>query len=586
MCCTLTSLPMILIADSGSTKTDWRLIDGELIRSFSTRGINPYHTTPEQTERELAKLDLEGKEKEIMQVFFYGSGVANDAMRGQISEAILKRIGVHPVIQIRDDLLGVARALFQEAEGIACILGTGSNSGYYRDGEIRDKVPALGYSLGDEGSGTDIGKRLLNALHKRSLPEELRQEIIEKEGLSVDEILENVYKKPFANRYLASVTMIAGRHIDHPEIREIVRQAFDDFIVKNIFKYAGYSEHPLGFAGSVAYHFRDILVEALGRHRLRCSEVIASPIDGLVTYHTATRPEKHSDTRTLTEAPSRYDNLDKMPVRELLENINREDSTVHRAVQTIIPDIERLVEGIVPRILKGGRLFYVGAGTSGRLGIVDASEIPPTFGMPYDVVIGIIAGGDQAIRKAVEAAEDDPHGAWRDLQPFKPGPGDVLVGIAASGRTPYVIGAVRDARKAGLFTGCITCNKGTDLAREAEIPLEALVGPEFVTGSTRMKAGTAQKLILNMITTSSMIKLGRVKGNRMVDMQLTNQKLVERGSRMISEELGTGMDESRRLLLVHGSVRKVLETFDRELPPSDGTGMDQGQGPEEDMPQL
>ena len=246
------------------------------------------------------------------------------------------------------------------------------------------------------------------------------------------------------------------------------------------------------------------------------------------------------------------------------ENINREDGTVHQAVQLIIPQIEKLVDGIIPRIKKGGRLFYVGAGTSGRLGVVDASEIPPTFGVPFDIVIGIIAGGDKAIRKAVESAEDDPGGAWRDLAPFKPGKNDVVVGIAASGRTPYVIGAVQDARKEGLLTACITCNPNTRLAKAVEIPLEALVGPEFVTGSTRMKAGTAQKLILNMITTSTMIKLGRVKGNKMVDMQLTNAKLVERGSRMISEELGLDREESTRLLLLHGSVRNALSNYKQE----------------------
>jgi len=245
----------------------------------------------------------------------------------------------------------------------------------------------------------------------------------------------------------------------------------------------------------------------------------------------------------------------------LLQKINQEDSTVHKAVQAIIPQIEKLVDGIIARLMKGGRLFYVGAGTSGRLGVVDASEIPPTFGVPFDIVIGIIAGGDQAIRKAVESAEDDIQGAWRDLAKFNPGENDVVVGIAASGRTPYVIGAVQDAKKHGLLTACLTNNLNTKLAEAVDIPLEALVGPEFVTGSTRMKSGTSQKLILNMITTSTMIKLGRVKGNKMVDMQLTNAKLVERGSRMISEELGLGMDESRRVLLLHGSVRKVLDHF-------------------------
>ncbi|MCK5066869.1 MAG: N-acetylmuramic acid 6-phosphate etherase [Bacteroidales bacterium] len=267
---------------------------------------------------------------------------------------------------------------------------------------------------------------------------------------------------------------------------------------------------------------------------------------------------------SITESASKYENLDQMSVNELLQNINREDSTVHQAVHSIIPEIEKLVEGIIPRLMKGGRLFYVGAGTSGRLGVVDASEIPPTFGVPFDIVIGVIAGGDKAIRKAVESAEDDIHGAWRDLAQFKPGKNDVVVGIAASGRTPYVIGAVQDAKKQGLLTACITNNPNSKLAEAVDIPLEALVGPEFITGSTRMKSGTAQKLILNMITTSVMIKLGRVKGNKMVDMQLTNAKLVERGSRMISEELGLEPEESKRLLLLHGSVRNVLDSFKKE----------------------
>jgi len=262
-----------------------------------------------------------------------------------------------------------------------------------------------------------------------------------------------------------------------------------------------------------------------------------------------------------TESPSKYDDLEKMSVGELLGNINHEDSTVHIAVSNILPEIEKVVSTIIPRIRSGGRLFYVGAGTSGRLGILDASEIPPTFGVPYDIVIGIIAGGDKAIRKAVESAEDDEGRAWQDLQKFEPHKSDSVIGIAASGGTPYVIGAVKDARKEGLFTSCITCNENTRLASEVDIPLEAVVGPEFVTGSTRMKSGTAQKLILNMITTSVMIKLGRVKGNKMIDMQLTNQKLVDRGARMIMEELELSYDESKRLLLLFGSVREVLSNY-------------------------
>jgi len=555
---------MILIADSGSTKTDWRLIDGDKIRSMSTLGINPYHSDKAEIARELAKLDLDGNERNILQIFFYGSGVANEAMKQVIRQGLQDRVGVHPYIQVNDDLLGVARALFQTEDGIACILGTGSNSGLYQDGKISDKVPAMGYSLGDEGSGTDIGKRLVNALHKRNLSDELREAIISEEGLSMDEILDNVYQKPHANRYLASLTKIAIKHIDREEIRGIVKQAFEDFIQKNISKYKNFQEINIGFAGSVAFHFKPILDEVLQSHQLKCNRILASPMEGLVEFHHRAAAELTGLAASITESSSMYDNLEAMSVRELLENINREDGTVHQAVHLIIPQIEKLVDGIIPRIMKGGRLFYVGAGTSGRLGIVDASEIPPTFGVPFDIVIGIIAGGDQAIRKAVESAEDDFHGAWRDLARFKPGKNDTVVGIAASGRTPYVIGAVRDARKNGLLTGCITCNPDTLLAREVDVPLEALVGPEFVTGSTRMKAGTAQKLILNMITTSTMIKLGRVKGNKMVDMQLTNAKLVDRGSRMISEELGLDKEEARRLLLLHGSVRNALDNYNKE----------------------
>ena len=265
----------------------------------------------------------------------------------------------------------------------------------------------------------------------------------------------------------------------------------------------------------------------------------------------------------ITEQPSRFDHLDKMSVHELLVNINKEDETVHLAVRKVIPQIEKLVNEMLERMKQGGRLFYIGAGTSGRLGILDASEVPPTFGMPDDVVIGLIAGGDSAIRKAVESAEDDYTQAWKDLQAYNINDKDTLVGIAASGRTPYVIGGARDAREHGVLTACITCNPDTPLEKEVDIPIVAVVGPEFITGSTRLKAGTATKMILNMITTSSMIKLGRVKGNKMVDMQLTNKKLVKRGTRIIMEELGLPEKDARERLLRLGSVRRVLEEYSK-----------------------
>jgi len=248
-----------------------------------------------------------------------------------------------------------------------------------------------------------------------------------------------------------------------------------------------------------------------------------------------------------------------MQVGELLRAMNNEDKGVPLAVEKAIPAMEKLVNAIVSKMKEGGRLFYIGAGTSGRLGVLDASEIPPTYGVPHGKVIGLIAGGDVAIRKSVEHAEDDPLQAWKDLQVHNIGKLDVVIGIAASGRTPYVIGGVKSARASGLVTGCITCNLGTELAKNVDHPVEVVVGPEFVTGSTRMKSGTAQKLVLNMISTTSMIRLGHVKGNKMIDMQLTNKKLVGRGTRMIMDELGIDEESAERLLREHGSVRNVLD---------------------------
>ena len=266
----------------------------------------------------------------------------------------------------------------------------------------------------------------------------------------------------------------------------------------------------------------------------------------------------------ITESESLYDNLDQMSVRELLEGINNEDRKVAIAVGREIPKIEKLVTRIVERMRRGGRLFYIGAGTSGRLGVLDASEIPPTYGMPNTLVIGLIAGGDRPLRNPVESAEDDLDKAWEELQQYHINTNDTLVGIAASGTTPYVIGALRKARSEGILTASISCNPDSPMAAEAEIAIEPVVGPEFVTGSTRMKSGTAQKMVLNMITTSTMIKLGRVKGNRMVNMQLTNQKLVDRGTRMIMEELRLDYEQSKNLLLLHGSVREAIDSYHRE----------------------
>lgn len=262
----------------------------------------------------------------------------------------------------------------------------------------------------------------------------------------------------------------------------------------------------------------------------------------------------------ITEQNSNYQNLEKMSVKELLTNINKEDNKVPKAVEAEIEHISNFVEKALVRMKSGGRLFYIGAGTSGRLGIVDASECPPTFGVSHDLVIGIMAGGDKAMRKAVEFAEDDLAQGWKDLEDFHIGSMDSLVGIAASGTTPYVLGAIETARKKGILTAGISCNPGSPLAVLAECPITPVVGPEFVTGSSRMKAGTAQKLVLNMISTSLMIGLGRVKGNKMVDMQLSNNKLVDRGARMIQEQLGVDYEKALELLKEYGSVRNAVDS--------------------------
>ncbi|MEZ4793809.1 MAG: N-acetylmuramic acid 6-phosphate etherase [Gelidibacter sp.] len=267
-----------------------------------------------------------------------------------------------------------------------------------------------------------------------------------------------------------------------------------------------------------------------------------------------------SFTKT-TEQDSIYNHLEQMGINELLANINKEDQTVPLAVKKAIPQIERLVEQIVTKLKSGGRLFYIGAGTSGRLGIVDASECPPTFGVADDLVIGLIAGGDSAIRKAVEFAEDSVTQGWEDLKQYDITKNDVVIGIAASGTTPYVIGALKECNQLNIITGCITCNHGSPLSLAAQFPIEVIVGPEFVTGSSRMKAGTAQKLVLNMISTATMVQLGKVKGNKMVDMQLSNNKLVDRGVKMIMNELHISEEEAQILLNTHKNVRAAIQNY-------------------------
>jgi N-acetylmuramic acid 6-phosphate etherase len=268
------------------------------------------------------------------------------------------------------------------------------------------------------------------------------------------------------------------------------------------------------------------------------------------------------DLKKITEQSSRYRHLEKMPVSEILLNVNKEDKTVSYAVEKAIPQIEKLIEAVTDKMLMGGRMFYIGAGTSGRMGILDASECPPTFGVPYGLVIGIIAGGEKAITSAIEFAEDDKEQGWQDLVKHHVSDKDVVIGIAASGTTPYVIGALDECRKNGIITGSISCNPDSPVSAAADFPIEVIVGPEFVTGSTRMKSGTAQKLVLNMISTTVMIQLGRVEDNKMVNMQLTNDKLVDRGTRMLMEKIKVAdYEKAKDLLLKYGSVKKAVDSF-------------------------
>ena len=267
-----------------------------------------------------------------------------------------------------------------------------------------------------------------------------------------------------------------------------------------------------------------------------------------------------SFTKT-TEQDSNYNHLEKMTIKELLTNINNEDKSVPLAVENSLHQIEKLTKQVVDKLKLGGRLFYIGAGTSGRLGILDASECPPTFGVSHDLVIGLIAGGDSAIRKAVEFAEDSKEQGWEDLKIFNITNKDIVIGIAASGTTPYVVGALEQCNKNSIITGCITCNQNSPLSNMAQFPIEVIVGPEFITGSSRMKAGTAQKLVLNMISTSTMVQLGKIKGNKMIDMQLSNNKLVDRGEKMLMAELKISLEDAKILLDEHQNVRFAIQNF-------------------------
>ena len=556
---------MILIADGGSTKCDWAVVDSShatLVKQFQTEGINPF-AREEAEILTLLKVDVlpQTADYTIDKIYLYGAGITPE--KGKIMEQLLLSVFEGAKVSATSDMEGAAHGTVGIGDGIVAILGTGSNSAYYSGGQSVEKVAALGYILGDEGGGAVLGRTLLGDIFKGVAPQHISEQFEAEYGLSQAEVLEAVYRRPQANRYLAGFAKFLSSRLDDHYIYALVERCFEDFVRRNLEQYSCRRVYAVG---SVAYYFEPVLRRVLERAGFELITAVISPMEGLVKYHSSSTEiidnQSAKPFRKFTEEPSYYNDLEQMSVRCCLDSINHEDHRVAEAVRRALPAVERLVEQLIPRLKRGGRLFYMGAGTSGRLGVLDASEVPPTFGMPPTVIIGIIAGGDKALRTPVEGAEDDTEQGWRDLEQYNPTPLDTVVGIAASGTTPYVVGVLRKARENGLLTASISSNYNSPAAAEAEIAIETVVGSEFVTGSSRMKSGTAQKLVCNMITTTAMIGIGRVKGNKMVNMQLSNKKLVDRGTRMLVELLGVPYEQAQHLLLLYGSVQRAVEAVE------------------------
>ena len=555
---------MILIADGGSTKCDWAVVDtscATIIKEIKTEGINPFMSSREQIAALLThNVAPQVAQYNIDNIYLFGAGITPEKSR-ELTE-LLSALFPSAECYAASDMEGAIKGTIGDGDGIVAILGTGSNSACYQNGIQTHKVASLGYILGDEGSGATIGSALVSDIFKGVAPQHIIEDFEKEYSLSQADILESVYRQPQANRYLASFTKLLSPRLDDSYVYALVEGCFEQFVRRNL---AQYPLRKLHCIGSIAYHFEGVLRRVVEREGFELVSVAQSPMEGLVKYYSGNKYQKVEESSTpfrkITEEPSYYDNLQDMSVEQCLRSINREDHRVADAVERTLPAVKRLCEELIPRLKRGGRLFYMGAGTSGRLGVLDASEVPPTFGMPPTVIIGIIAGGDKALRTPVEGAEDDTEQGWRDLEPFNPTPLDTVVGIAASGTTPYVVGVLRKARENGLLTASIASNRNSPAAAEADIAIETVVGSEFVTGSSRMKSGTAQKLVCNMITTTAMIGIGRVQGNKMVNMQLSNKKLVDRGTRMLVELLNIPYDQAQHLLLLHGSVQKAVDAI-------------------------
>ena len=540
---------MILIADSGSTKVDWCFVEGaSIVKQVSTSGINPVVMSEDEVSACIGgQLMPQMEGLSPASVHFYGAGCVSDEKCAIVASAISGHIP-DVSVTVDSDMLAAARAICGSDPGIACILGTGSNSCVYDGRHIIDNVSPLGYILGDEGSGAVLGKMLVGDVLKRQLPEELCARFLE-------QYIGSRRPTAFWHHLLHSFWRIS------PTLPSTVLSCVRSSLSLNGM---WQTTAPTGiwlWALSGLLHITTAmsLLMPPGNSVAHWDAYCAALWRGWL--NTILKKSYDMTFVKVTEQPSLYDGLDKKPVIYLLREINEEDKKVAFAVEKAIPQIERLVTSIVSRMKRGGRIFYMGAGTSGRLGVLDASEIPPTFGMDPTWVIGIIAGGDGALRNPVENAEDDLCQGWRDLERFNINSLDTVIGIAASGTTPYVISAIEECRRRGILTASITSNPDAPISAVSDIPIEMVVGPEYVTGSSRMKSGTGQKMICNMISTAVMIKMGRVKGNRMVNMQLTNAKLVDRGARMVAEELSLPYEEAKRLLLMHGSVKKAVDDY-------------------------
>jgi len=570
--CHIVVFMMKIIADISTHHSQWMIVAKDGSQRLLRGGFNPFVHDNDDFQSLLPSIPASNTEK--IDIHLYGAGFT--AEKSESLKAITRRTFKNAdIITIESDLLAACRAMANGKEAIIATIGTGANHCHYSGNHIVQSLPALGYILGDEGGGASIGKAVLAKASRKQLSPTVQQAFERTYGSDVGQILTQTYLQDKTALFLSQFAHFAKTYENDPTIKAVLDQNFRS-LADNLQSY-GRPDLPHYFTGTMAQTFPDHIAVMCATMGIKEYHIINDILDPLTVYHNHSdikhTPSASHDGTTkkslsalATEAASQYNNLDQMNVMEIITSINNEDLTVPQNIRKVLPQIEVLISNLVNAMENGGRLFYIGAGTSGRLGVVDASECPPTFGVDHEKIIGLIAGGDQAIRKAVEGAEDDRTLAWKDMARYQPTDKDFVIGIAASGRTPYVIGGLEEAKKHGLKTGCIVCNPNSEIGAMVDYPVEIVTGSEFLTGSTRMKAGTAQKLVLNMVTTATMIRLGHVKDNMMIDMKLSNHKLMDRGIRMVRQMTHTDEKTARKLLEKHGSVRKAVDILKPQNP--------------------